>query len=130
MNCPKCAAEMEVVEVGSVEIDRCLQCKGIWFDLNEQEALKDAKGAHCVDIGHQAIGEYYNEVTAVTCPRCDVLMEVETVKKGISIQYEMCPKCHGAYFDAGEFREFSEPTILEFMVDLFRRVKNIFRTSV
>jgi Zn-finger nucleic acid-binding protein len=121
---------MEAVVVESIEIDRCVACKGIWFDLNEQEALKSAKGAHKADIGHQAIGEYYNKITGVLCPKCDVEMKTETVKKGVSIQFETCPKCHGAFFDAGEFREFSEPTIIEFLVDLFREIQKIFKAKV
>ncbi len=129
MKCPKCAAAMEAVVVESIEIDRCLNCKGIWFDLNEQEALKDAKGAHKADVGHQAIGEYYNQMTGVLCPKCKVIMETATVKKAVSIQYETCPKCHGAYFDAGEFREFSEPGLLEFISDLLGEIKKIIKVS-
>ena len=130
MNCPKCSAVMEVVVVESVEIDRCTECRGIWFDLNEQEALKEAKGAHKADIGHQAIGEYYNGMTEVLCPKCKVLMATETVKKAVEIQYESCPKCHGAYFDAGEFREFSEPTIMEFLKDLLVKIKLSFKALI
>lgn len=114
---------MELIQIGGIEIDRCTRCRGIWFDQQEQSQVKSAKGSHRADTGHQAIGEYYNAVRDIQCPRCVVSMREEEVKRGrIPIQIETCPQCHGAYFDAGEFRDFAEPTIFEFLQDLVSRV--------
>jgi len=115
---------MEIVTVNNIEIDRCTRCKGIWFDQQEERLLKKAKGTHKVDTGHQAVGEYYNTIRDISCPRCNVSLQKTDTKRGrIPIQYETCGKCQGAFFDAGEFRDFAEPTILEFVVDLYRGVK-------
>jgi uncharacterized protein len=122
MNCPKCNAGMELVKICGIEIDRCTRCKGIWFDQQEQSQIQCAMGSHKADTGHQAIGEYYNAIRDIKCPRCNVPMQEDELKRGrIPIQIETCPKCQGSYFDAGEFREFAEPTILEFARDLFAR---------
>lgn len=51
MNCPKCKAEMELVRIGGIEIDRCVRCKGIWFDQQEQRQVKSASGSHRADTG-------------------------------------------------------------------------------
>ena len=124
MNCPKCTANMEQVRISGIEIDRCSRCKGIWFDSQEQSRVRHVRGSHKADIGHQAIGEFYNRSRDINCPRCDIPMEGEELKRGrLSIQIESCPSCHGTYFDAGEFRDFAEPTILEFVADLFRQFR-------
>ncbi|MCL7487579.1 MAG: zf-TFIIB domain-containing protein [Desulfobulbaceae bacterium] len=112
-----------MVRICSIEIDRCTRCRGIWFDHQEQSRVKSAPGSHRADIGHQAIGEYYNAIREIRCPRCNVSMEKEEVKRGrMPIQIESCPRCHGSYFDAGEFRDFAEPTIVEFAKDLIARI--------
>ncbi len=36
MNCPKCASEFEKISFGDVEVDRCLGCHGLWFDMLEK----------------------------------------------------------------------------------------------
>ena len=40
MKCPKCAAAMELVMYEDISVDRCVACKGIWFDANEQKLIK------------------------------------------------------------------------------------------
>lgn len=115
---------MEQVRISEIEIDRCTRCRGIWFDQQEQSLIRNARGSHKADIGHQAIGEYYNGIRDIQCPRCHVAMREEELRRGrIPIRIETCPKCNGSYFDAGEFREFAEPTILEFVKDLFARIQ-------
>lgn len=115
---------MELVQICGIEIDRCTRCKGIWFDQQEQSRVKSVRGTHKADTGHQAIGEYYNTIRDIQCPRCSLLMKKDITKRGrIAIQIETCPKCNGSYFDAGEFRCFAEPTILEFAADLVTRLK-------
>ena len=37
MLCPKCVHEMETVSVDGIEVDRCTQCYGIWFDRLERK---------------------------------------------------------------------------------------------
>lgn len=113
---------MELVSICGIEIDRCTRCKGIWFDQQEQTKLQCARGAHKADIGHQAIGEHYNAIRNIRCPRCDISMQGKELKRGrLLIQIETCPNCQGSYFDAGEFRDFAEPTILEFVKDIVLR---------
>ncbi|HER63637.1 MAG TPA: hypothetical protein ENO11_06640, partial [Desulfobacteraceae bacterium] len=53
MNCPKCNADMEMIRICSIEIDRCTRCRGIWFDQQEQSRIKCARGSHKADTGHQ-----------------------------------------------------------------------------
>ena len=35
MRCPKCYTAMEQVKYAGTEVDRCVNCNGIWFDAGE-----------------------------------------------------------------------------------------------
>jgi uncharacterized protein len=40
MKCPKCGMDLETVAVGSVNVDKCTGCAGIWLDAGELEAIE------------------------------------------------------------------------------------------
>ena len=74
MDCPKCHAEMQEHTLstlsGGVTVDRCTNCKGIWFDIGEAEQLKDKWMADYIDDGDPAVGREHNEIRDINCPRC------------------------------------------------------------
>jgi hypothetical protein len=41
MKCPKCGADLQEEEYHRVQIDRCTECRGVWFDAGEAESLLD-----------------------------------------------------------------------------------------
>ena len=45
MKCPKCGADLRVETYHGVEIDRCSECDGIWFDAGEAELLIEKESA-------------------------------------------------------------------------------------
>ena len=104
MNCPKCNHEMKIDRFDSVQIDRCTNCYGIWFDLAEQEQLKKMKGSEAIDIGKKNIGKEFNKIRDINCPICNVKMIAMRDAGQHHIEYEKCGSCHGVFFDAGEFK--------------------------
>lgn len=40
MKCPKCGADLVETEFHHIKIDRCSECKGVWFDAGEIEMLE------------------------------------------------------------------------------------------
>lgn len=46
MKCPKCGADLKAERYHGIEVDRCLECHGIWMDQEEAETLlaKDTEG--------------------------------------------------------------------------------------
>ena len=40
INCPKCFSEMEITSFKEIEVDRCTNCKGLWFQPEELAALR------------------------------------------------------------------------------------------
>jgi len=39
MKCPKCGADLKTEAYHGIEIDRCLECGGMWLDAGEAEDL-------------------------------------------------------------------------------------------
>ena len=117
MDCPKCHASMQEVSIntfkGPVVIDRCTQCKGLWFDLGEVELLKKQWMSDYVDSGDRKVGKEQNKIRDIKCPRCGKPMAEFTDPKQPHIQYEGCEE-HGLYFDAGEFTDYKYETLMDY----------------
>jgi Zn-finger nucleic acid-binding protein len=113
MLCPKCKNDMEVVEFEGIEVDRCKNCKGIWFDVGESDWLLGTDAAAAIDTGDPLIGRETNEIDTYRCPRCGGGMLRWIDPKRTQIQYEECTSCRGSFFDAGEFSDLIKDTILE-----------------
>lgn len=43
MHCPKCGHKLAVEKYGTVEVDVCPACKGIWLDANELDTIIKSK---------------------------------------------------------------------------------------
>jgi hypothetical protein len=44
MKCPKCGMDLQAIHRGEVEIDTCFNCRGIWLDAGELDALLKTEG--------------------------------------------------------------------------------------
>ena len=115
MTCPKCSAAMETVSVEGIEVERCTGCKGLFFDAREHEKLKDVRrAAATLDPGEPATPGGNRGGTAVAaspkkiqCPSCHTRMIEMAVQGRAWLKFESCTVCHGAFFDAGEFRAYA-----------------------
>ena len=116
MDCPKCGAHMELIDYRGVEIDRCTACGGIWLDAVEPEQLRARAGAESIDTGSEIRGEIMNDTDEVDCPRCRTPL-VRRPGPG-ELELDVCPRCHGTYFDAGEFRSFKSVSLDELLKSL------------
>lgn len=119
MECPKCSAAMEEKYLrtlqGPVHYDQCSGCHGLWFDTGEAEKLKDQWRPDFIDSGDAEKGKELNELRDVNCPRCGKQMDKVSDPKQRHIQLETCRE-HGVFMDAGEFRDYTNET----MMDVFR----------
>ncbi len=126
MECPKCNSPMREVKIeilhGSVTIDRCDNCQGLWFDQGEAEALKGNWMADFVDSGDPEVGKSYNIERNVNCPRCGKRMKHVTDPKQPHLQYEVCEE-HGVFMDAGEFTDYKHETPMDLFRGLFALIK-------
>lgn len=118
MNCPKCDAVMEDVVVNAVTVERCTNCKGLWFSGADHKELKRMDGSDSIDIGSAKVGAKFDDLEDVPCPVCGEIMQRIADKFQPHIHYETCPASHGVFFDAGEFKDFSHETLGDFFKSL------------
>jgi PAT family beta-lactamase induction signal transducer AmpG len=121
MRCPKCRADMALIDHEGVEVDRCTICNGLWFDSGELESLLNKEAASAIDTGDAGEGKQYNEIDDYDCPRCGGEMVRKVDPRQRHIWYETCSDCEGSFFDAGEFRDLSQLTISDFFKRLVTR---------
>jgi len=125
MKCPKCGGEMKTVTLSGTEVDRCEQCGGLWFDNMEVDRLLKVKGsAKSIDTGDEKVGEKQNQQGKIDCPRCHGPMIRMVDLEQHHIWFESCTVCYGKFFDAGEFKDLQQETIMDFFRDLFTRERN------
>ena len=121
MTCPKCSGNLEAVLYANMEVDRCGNCKGIWFDSLVAQTLKKIEGSESLDIGEPKIGSKYNEMGDIKCPKCNTKMTKMVDLNQPHIWYEKCPVCYGIWFDAGEFKDYKEEDVTDIFKDIFSK---------
>ena len=126
MDCPKCHSLMEEHTLstleGGITIDRCTNCKGLWFDIGEAESLKGKWMSDYIDDGDPEVGKRHNDIRDIDCPRCGKKMEQLNDPVQNHIQYEACAE-HGMYFDAGEFTDYKYETLMDIFRDFVAVIK-------
>lgn len=123
MDCPKCGSEMQTVMYGSIYVERCVGCKGLWFDMLEREHMAAIEGSEVIDTGSDELGRRFREVDNIDCPKCSSPMIKMVDANQPHIWYEGCPSCYGVFYDAGEFRDSKEKTVIDFFRDLFTKAR-------
>ncbi|RLA33996.1 MAG: hypothetical protein DRR11_04150 [Gammaproteobacteria bacterium] len=118
MRCPKCRSDMEQIEYEGTEIDRCTTCQGIWFDAGEIESMRDKQAATEIDKGDSSTGKRLNATDRYDCPRCSGAMLRVVDPRQRHIWFETCSSCNGSFLDAGELRDLSRVTIVDFFRDI------------
>ena len=122
MKCPKCGGELQPVVQDSIEVDRCTQCGGLWFDRMEADRLRKVKGsAQLIDTGDEKMGAAQNQVGKIECPRCHTQMIRMVDLEQHHIWYESCTVCYGRWFDAGEFKDLQQESVIDFFRGLFAK---------
>ena len=103
MDCPVCHIALVVVEREGIELDWCIDCRGLWFDEGELELLGERAGRRLEteDVGGRA-GDRVEKGTR-RCPRCRRRMEQVSLASGEDspVQVDRC-RDHGIWLDRGE----------------------------
>ena len=120
LKCPKCGHGMDLVTYGGdIQIDRCTNCQGLWFDTGEAERLKKKWMGDALDLGDSDEGKKWDAVEDVSCPRCGRDMEKTSDPDQPHIWYEVCPE-HGMFMDAGEFTDYKHETLADWFRSLIK----------
>ena len=101
MNCPIDRSAMIVLELDEIEIDYCLECKGIWLDAGELELLfGDAAVAEALMSSMQEHPK--SKEKKRKCPICSRKMDKIICGEGENLLIDECRNRHGLWLDHGE----------------------------
>ena len=136
VKCPSCVKEpLVVLELDGIEIDYCLECKGIWLDADEIELLLGGKelllggkesAAAVLTIGSPASAPPKEKPRK--CPICDRRMGKEVTSDDKPVVFDRCAAGDGLWFDGGELAQVMSqseglrdaPAVSSFLMDIFR----------
>ena len=109
LQCPKCKSPMDQVQIEQTQVDRCTSCRGLWFDALEDQDIRESAEAETLDTHGEGsrpapAKPSKGKPSAIDCPRCKAPMIQMVDRMGRRVQYESCPRCHGKFLDAGEFK--------------------------
>lgn len=107
MNCPKCRGTLQTLKLQTkqgkeLELDQCGLCGGLWFDREELgEFLSGTvEVIDSPDLGASRAFELDYKESA--CPRCKTTLTRTPNPREPRIQGDVCERCGGLWFDAGE----------------------------
>lgn len=109
MDCPKCHQKLENVTLNDVQVARCPQCGGSWYDKGELRVLKDREshGDYAwidLDLWKDVDKFRARRQQRYSCPRDGQPMT--TVHYGdSSIAVDVCSTCEGLWLDKEEYEE-------------------------
>jgi Zn-finger nucleic acid-binding protein len=116
IRCPKDAALMERISLGSLSVDHCARCGGMWFDPYELEtAVKHKNAAEQIDYGkaeHQYNWSVYR-TSKLLCPRDQSPLVTIPDPRQPHVHIDVCRSCGGVLLDAGELKDLTEFTLAE-----------------
>lgn len=93
---------MVVVNIDTIEIDRCPACGGIVLDKGESEMIDTLGMAHVIEQG-VTMAHQHRQTTA----RCYVCENDMTPLTGAGdVEYDWCDRCERLFFDRGELTAF------------------------
>lgn len=116
MKCPKCNSDMSIVKHEYVQVDKCTNCGGIWFDLMEREDLLKMKNSEKIDtsVFQNSVDNTNKPEAKIRCPKCNVNMHILRDILQNQIEYEQCGSCRGVFLDKGEFADLKDFSLTDF----------------
>ncbi|MCF6323578.1 MAG: zf-TFIIB domain-containing protein [Gammaproteobacteria bacterium] len=123
-SCPRCEVGLHTINLkhdGKFFIERCDQCMGLFFDVNELEALLEQSVSNVFEINQQRLSainkELYQRDSAnkpskqqafyVKCPVCRDFMQRKNFGARSGVIIDRCHQ-HGVWLDGGELKRLME----------------------
>lgn len=105
MKCPACFSQLSSLQVGSLVVDVCHGCGGIWFDAFELQRVdeeQEVAGERLLHIDHDP-HVVVDASRKRECPRCEgIKLHRHFFSTKRLVQVDQCPNCGGYWLDAGE----------------------------
>ncbi len=89
-----------------LEIDQCLECNGVWFDVKELEQYLSEK---LIILNSKKVNRYQdlNKKDGL-CPKCQKMMIKKPAPKKAKFMIDTCEQCGGIWLDSTEIDKFEE----------------------
>ncbi|MEO6525007.1 MAG: zf-TFIIB domain-containing protein [Gemmatimonadaceae bacterium] len=112
LSCPRGCGALRAIRLGSVELEECEGCGGMWLRQGVFQRLYADEERGSIVLGpelsaHQVQRGTAETVRYVPCPECARLMNRINFAKRSGIILDSCAK-HGTWFDADELRRVVE----------------------
>ena len=126
MNCPRCQSTLQTVVIPeaefNLEVARCPECKGIWFDQNELQAIENVIEPVLFEI--RQIPSEYDQLTALNCPFCEdhPRMAKAEHQRDEQVIMDICEQCNGIWLDGGELEAIQKENWLTTLFNLFKKL--------
>jgi Zn-finger nucleic acid-binding protein len=115
--CPECGTPMHSVNVGNRKrlfIEQCVRCHGLFFDLNELQALLDDAVTPAYEVNLPLLFTLQKEspvprrkATYVPCPVCSKIMNRVNFGRRSGVVVDHC-RNHGMWLEGGELHRLME----------------------
>ncbi len=108
LECPRCAEEMQAINLGATAVQECGACGGLWLDPQTLQVLCDARERYA-DVGNALATRSptatmpTDTVRYIPCPQCSTLMNRVNFAKSSGVVVDVC-KTHGVWLDRGELQ--------------------------
>ena len=104
MDCPGCATAMQEETRHGVTIDRCSNCGGMWFDVEEIQKYLNARGTRA---GQPVPKEMELRASRTGEPEVCTCCEERQLYSGTlrAFSYQRCSWCGGVYLSAAELEK-------------------------
>ena len=103
VTCPLCAVTMLREQKHALDLDRCPQCRGLWFDGSELDAYITGEGrSHAAPL-HELVR--LPDAGALLCPRC-ATPTLESWRSG-PVFLSRCQHCLGVFLEGADVRALS-----------------------
>ena len=111
MRCPACRQPLIPHRTGSVTLDVCHHCGGLWLDHGELEKINHEQPDPDVLIAEffTAPTVHVPEKPQRPCPRCSATTLAQKLYSlGSGVIMDTCPDCDGLWLDHGELEKIRE----------------------
>jgi Zn-finger nucleic acid-binding protein len=110
--CPECQRPLEPVKVGSVILDECTRCGGLWVDSRSFRRICEQTEEQTVVLKATAASpasgaDVSRPARYWPCPECRCLMHRQNFARVSGVIIDTC-KGHGVWFNQGELRRIVE----------------------
>lgn len=105
MKCPECKIELDQRNIGDVTVDECSRCRGIWYDKNELDAVKDEIDPDLSWMDFRIWPEkpdFRVSEQPIDCPSCAGVTMQRITYRGPDVDVLFCPACEGTWLNPGD----------------------------